>query len=77
MIIDGDKLNTALDYYYTKDEANAAFLTQTVADTLYVKTADIEGFVTEGDILVSIQSGLIGETIRITDDQINSLSLEA
>lgn len=75
--IDGDKLNTALDYYYTKDEANAAFLTQTVADTLYVKTADIEGFVTEGDILVSIQSGLIGETIRITDDQINSLSLEA
>lgn len=74
--IDTDKLNSALESYYTKDEADAAFLTQATADTLYVKPADIEGFTTEEAILASIQSGLIGETISVTTEQINSLTIE-
>lgn len=73
--IDQDELNTVLNDYYTKEDTDAKFLTQAIADTLYVKNADIEDFMTEVEIIASIQNGTIGETIRITDEQINQLSL--
>lgn len=74
--IDQDELNAALMPYYTKDDADAKFLTQGVADSLYVKHADIDDFITETEVIASIQEGTIGEVIRITDDQINSLTTE-
>ena len=74
--IDEDELNGALESYYTKDDADAKFLTQAIADTIYVKNADIEDFMTEPEIIASIQEGNIGNTIRITDEQINSLTIE-
>lgn len=73
--IDQDELDATLDYYYTKEEADAKFLTQTIADTLYVKNADIEDFMTEPEIIASIQEGNIGNTIRITEEQIESLTI--
>ena len=61
---------------YTKDDADAKFLTQAIADTMYVKNSDIGDFMTETEIIASIQEGTIGEVIRISDDQINSLTTE-
>lgn len=74
--IDQDELNLVLNDYYIKDDADAKFLTQAIADSLYVKNADIEGFMTETDIIASVQTGNIGEAIRITDEQINQLSIQ-
>lgn len=71
--IDSEELNDALTPYYTKDDADAKFLTQSIADTLYVKNSDIGDFMTEQEIIASIREGNIGESIRITDEQINSL----
>ena len=45
-------------------------------NTIYVKNSDIGDFMTEPEIIASIQEGTIGEVIRITDDQINSLTTE-
>ena len=73
--IDESELNAALDYYYTKDAADAKFLTQAIADTLYVKNADIEDFMTEPEIIASIQEGNIGNAIRITEEQIDTLTI--
>ena len=71
--IDADELASALNDHYTKSEADGKFLTFAAADELYVKPGDIADFMTEPEIIVSIQSGNIGEAIRITEDQINSL----
>lgn len=71
--IDANELATALSDYYTKDEAKDTFITSTQADELYVTNDDIKDFVTEGDILISIQSGSIGDEIAITDDQLNDI----
>lgn len=73
--IDQDELNTILNDYYNKEDTDAKFLTQAIADTLYVKNTDIEDFMTEVEIIASVQNGTIGEAIRITDEQINQLSL--
>jgi hypothetical protein len=73
--INQDELDAALDYYYTKEAADAKFLTQAIADTIYVKNADIEDFMTEPEIIASIQEGNIGNTIRITEEQIDSLTI--
>lgn len=74
--IDKDELDAALTPYYTKDDADAKFLTQSIADTLYVKNADIGDFMTESEIIHSIIEGNIGNAIRITDEQIKSLMTE-
>lgn len=71
--IDGDELSTALGDYYTKEAADGKFLTITAGNEMFVKPEDIEDFMTEPEIITSIQMGLIGETIRISEDQINSL----
>lgn len=72
--IDAEELSTALGEYYTKAESNNLFLTPELANTLYATKDDIKDFMTEGDIITSIQSGNIGENIRITDEQINELT---
>ena len=74
----GDKvstndLTTTLSNYYTKSEADTAFLNVEKADDLYASIGSIDGFMKEDDIIASIQTGNIGNYIRITDDQINSL----
>lgn len=71
--IDGDELSTTLGDYYTKEAADGKFLTITAGNEMFVKPEDIEDFMTEPEIITSIQMGLIGETIRISEDQINSL----
>lgn len=71
--IDGDELSTLLGDYYTKEAADGKFLTITAGNEMFVKPEDIEDFMTEPEIIASIQMGLIGETIRISEEQINSL----
>ena len=71
--IDGDELTASLNNYYTKTEADGKFLTFGAADEMFVKPEDIEDFMTEPEIIVSIQTGNIGDAIRITEEQIESL----
>lgn len=71
--VDANELANTLGDYYTKDEANDTFITSTQAEELYVTNDDIKDFVTEGGVLVSIQSGSIGNAIAITDDQLNDI----
>lgn len=71
--ISDDELSAALGDYYTKEAADGRFLTITAGNEMFVKPEDIEDFMTEPEIITSIQTGLIGETIRISEDQINSL----
>ena len=71
--VDNDSLAASLSNYYTKSDADNTFLTSVQADAVYAKTTDLVDFVTEAEILASISTGLIGEAIKITDDQINSL----
>lgn len=67
-----------LGNYLTKDDAATTYLTQVnAAETYLSKTeADQKGWVTENDILVSIQSGNIGNAIAITDEQIDDITSE-
>lgn len=71
--VDDTELSTALGDYYTKEVADGRFLTITAGNEMFVKPEEIEDFMTEPEIIASIQTGLIGETIRITEEQINSL----
>lgn len=71
--IDQKELEEALDLYYTKEESDSQFLTKAIADSLYVKEADIDDFMTETEIIASMQTGTIGNVIRISDDMISSI----
>lgn len=68
-----DDLSTILGDYYKKTDADAKFLTSAQADELYVKPEAISDFVTEADILASIQTGNIGDAIAITDTQLKEI----
>ena len=72
--IDQEELTEQLDYYYTKSEADDRFLSPDFADSKFATKDDIKDFLTEGDIITSIQMGNIGENIRITDEQIEELT---
>ena len=74
--IDITELNTTLGDYYTKGEADNTFITPDMADSKYAKLTDIEDFLTEDEVIVGITTGNIGESIRITDEQINELTTE-
>lgn len=74
--IDANELNSSLSNYYNKGEADNLFLTTDWADSLYAKKTDIEDFLTEDDIIISITEGNIGESIRIDDSLINALVIE-
>ena len=72
--IDQEELTEQLDYYYTKSEADDRFLSPDFADSKFATKDDIKDFLTEGDVITSIQMGNIGENIRITDEQIEELT---
>lgn len=72
--IDETELNTSLSNYYTKAETDDTFITLQYANDHFLTDAKLEDFMTEPDIINSIQTGLIGNTIRITDDLIDSLT---
>lgn len=64
-----------LTKYLTKNEADITYLSKNDAADIYFtkENAENSGWMTENEILVSIQEGAIGETIRITDEQIDEM----
>jgi hypothetical protein len=75
---DIESITGGLDNYLTKEEAALTYLTQTEAADTYLTITDAEqkGWVTEADILTSIQSGNIGNAIVITEEQIENMIAE-
>lgn len=71
-----DKIDGKLDTYLLKDEAASTYLTKSNAAETYLSKIDAEnmGWMTEGEIITSIQTGNIGEAIRITDEQITDIT---
>ena len=74
--VNSNDLAVTLNNYYTKTESDGKYLTPSKGNELYVTPNDIKDFVTENDILLSIQTGTIGDEIAITTDQITSLNIE-
>jgi hypothetical protein len=76
---DIESITGGLDNYLTKEEAALTYLTQTEAADTYLTITDAEqkGWVTEADILTSIQSGNIGNAIVITEEQIENMIAES
>lgn len=76
---DIENITDGLDGYLTKEEASITYLTQTDAADTYLTKIDAEqkGWVTESDILTSIQSGNIGNAIVITEEQIENMIAES
>ena len=76
---DIENITGGLDGYLTKEEASITYLTQTDAADTYLTKIDAEqkGWVTESDILTSIQSGNIGNAIVITEEQIENMIAES
>lgn len=72
-VVNKGELTTTLGDYYTKTNADEKFLTVEKANNLYASIGSIDEFMKEDDIITSIQTGNIGNYIRITDEQINSL----
>lgn len=75
---DIESITGGLDNYLTKEDAALTYLTQTNAADTYLTKIDAEqkGWVTEADILTSIQSGNIGNVIVITEEQIENMIAE-
>lgn len=75
---DIENITGGLDDYLTKEEASITYLTQIDAANTYLTQIDAEqrGWVTESDILTSIQSGNIGNAIVITEEQIENMIAE-
>lgn len=67
-----------LGNYLTKEDAALTYLTQTDAQDIYFSKTDAEqsGWMTEDDVLTSIQSGNIGNAIVITEEQIENMIAE-
>ena len=65
----------SLESYVTKVELTQSYLSKQEASELYLTEDDlnIKGFATENSILTSIQEGTIGETIAISEEQIENL----
>ena len=68
-----------LSKYLTKDDAAVTYLTQIDAANTYLTKvdADNKGWLTEDDVLTSIQSGNIGNAIVITEEQIENMIAES
>ena len=67
-----------LSNYLTKNDAAITYLTQNDAANIYFSKSDAEnsGWMTEDDVLTSIQSGNIGNAIIITEKQIEDMIAE-
>lgn len=70
-----ENITLDLDGYLTKEDAATNYLTIADAANTYLskEEADQKGWVTEEDILTSIQTGRIGEVIIITEEQIEQM----
>ena len=68
-----------LSKYLTKDDAAITYLTQNDAANTYLSKTEAEqkGWLTEDDVLTSIQSGNIGNAIVITEEQIENMIAES
>lgn len=68
-----------LSKYLTKDDAAITYLTQNDAANIYLSKTEAEqkGWLTEDDVLTSIQSGNIGNAIVITEEQIENMIAES
>ena len=64
-----------LSNYLTKDDAATTYLTITTAADTYLSKddADKKGWMTEAEIIDSIQMGNIGNVIIITEEQIENM----
>ena len=67
-----------LSKYLTKEDAAITYLTQIDATNTYLSKTEAEqkGWLTEDDVLTSIQSGNIGNAIVITEEQIENMIAE-
>lgn len=67
-----------LNKYLTKEDAAITYLTQNDAANTYLSKTEAEqkGWLTEDDVLTSIQSGNIGNAIVITEKQIDDMIAE-
>lgn len=72
---DVEGITEQLGGYLTKVDAYATYLSKDDATTTYLSKAeaDIKGWMTESEIITSIQEGAIGEAIAITDTQIENI----
>lgn len=68
-----------LNKYLTKEDAAITYLTQNDAANTYLSKTEAEqkGWLTEDDVLTSIQSGNIGNAIVITEEQIENMITES
>ena len=72
--VNEDKLSETLENYYSKTEADEKFITYEIVDEHFATKDDISEFLTEDEIIGSILYGNIGESIRITDEEIGELN---
>ena len=72
--VNEDKLSETLENYYSKTEADEKFITYEIVDEHFATKDDISEFLTEDEIIGSIIYGNIGESIRITDEEIGELN---
>jgi hypothetical protein len=70
-----ENISGDLSKYLTKEDAATNYLTIADAANTYLTLSDAEtrGWVTEDDVLTSIQSGNIGNAIIITEEQIEQM----
>ena len=68
-----------LNKYLTKEDAAITYLTQNDAANTYLSKTEAEqkGWLTDDDVLTSIQSGNIGNAIVITEEQIENMITES
>lgn len=72
---DVEELTGKLDDYVTSEVAASTYLTKSDAASTYlsISDADSKGWLTETQIITSIQEGNIGAAIAITDEQIDDI----
>lgn len=70
-----EDINGTLDGFLTKNEAELNYLSKNEASDVYLSKneASEKGWMTEAEIITSIQLGNIGEAILITEEQIENI----
>lgn len=70
------KVSESLGDYLTKNEAQTDYLSKAGAEETYLSKSEAsnKGWMTEMEIITSIQSGAIGEAIAISEEQIDAVT---
>jgi C-terminal processing protease CtpA/Prc len=73
---DIEGIGTTLGDYLTKEDAAGTYLRQDKAEELYFtkNAAETSGWMTEPEIILSIQTGEIGNAIAISNEQIENMT---